>query len=762
MHLKRLELNGFKSFAKKSEFIFDVPIIAVVGPNGSGKSNVVEAIRFVLGEQSVKSMRGKVGSDLIFKGSKDVSAMSRAAVSIVFDNKDRVFELQQSDNSKIGIDFDEVTISREVFTDGINKYLINGHEVRMKDVHELIASVNIGSSGHHIISQGEADRYLNASIKDRRELIEEALGLKVYQYRIKESLRKLERSENNMRESELMRREIAPHLKFLKKQVEKIEKAKHLTEDLSLKYQAYFAQEDYLISTISRTLDSDRETLKIEYGDVQDFLKNHQDPSQTEIYPEQKYIQESQFELQSFSLKATNIHQEFGRIKGMISLLQQQEQDSLQKKSEPKTSKKLSFSLDTVTEFVSSVIKRIDTLPLLDNHTLIGEIQKLKTYIYSFTESQPTQEIDLVSFVDNSQQINDLNLDVEKIEQDLSAISSQEEEIKNKIESWQTQVEGYRVIERESQRKYYEHLSRKKELDSRRIILSGKDESLGIRLQSRSEEYTEACTLLGQREITFQKILTQHSLDVSSQTQEQFRREIERIKIRLEDMGGGSGGDIIREFDETLERDNFLGKEIEDIELTIISLRGIINDLKIRLNTEFDVGIEKINHQFDKFFKLMFGGGKAHLSSAKIKKRKKKLEDDENMQLDLLEDESDTIDEYGIDIDVQLPRKKVSDLDMLSGGERSLTSIALLFALSQVNPPPFLVLDETDAALDEANSQRYGDMVESLSKYSQLVVVTHNRETMSRAQTLFGVTLGRDDSSAVLSLRLEDASKYAK
>ena len=118
--------------------------------------------------------------------------------------------------------------------------------------------------------------------------------------------------------------------------------------------------------------------------------------------------------------------------------------------------------------------------------------------------------------------------------------------------------------------------------------------------------------------------------------------------------------------------------------------------------------------------------------------------------------------EYGLDIKVQLPRKKVSDLDMLSGGERSLTSIALLFALSQVNPPPFLILDETDAALDEANSQRYGDMVEQLSKYSQLIVVTHNRETMSRAQTLFGVTLGRDDASTMLSLRLEDATKYAK
>ena len=131
MHLKRLELNGFKSFAKKTELVFDVPIIAIVGPNGSGKSNVVESIRFVLGEQSVKSMRGKTGSDLIFKGSKEISKMSRASVSIVFDNTDRVFHLHQSNNTKLSVDFDEVVITREVYADGVNKYMINGHEVRM-------------------------------------------------------------------------------------------------------------------------------------------------------------------------------------------------------------------------------------------------------------------------------------------------------------------------------------------------------------------------------------------------------------------------------------------------------------------------------------------------------------------------------------------------------------------------------------------------------------------------------------------------------
>jgi chromosome segregation protein len=116
----------------------------------------------------------------------------------------------------------------------------------------------------------------------------------------------------------------------------------------------------------------------------------------------------------------------------------------------------------------------------------------------------------------------------------------------------------------------------------------------------------------------------------------------------------------------------------------------------------------------------------------------------------------------GIEISVNLPKKRVQALMQLSGGERALTSIALIFAMSQVNPPPFLILDETDAALDEANSRRYGDMIENLAKKSQLIVITHNRETMSRAGILYGVTMGGDGISKLLSVKFEEAAAVAK
>jgi chromosome segregation protein len=213
----------------------------------------------------------------------------------------------------------------------------------------------------------------------------------------------------------------------------------------------------------------------------------------------------------------------------------------------------------------------------------------------------------------------------------------------------------------------------------------------------------------------------------------------------------------MKEFEETTERDEFLQKELEDLEISMEQVTQLIHDLKERLDNEFKDGVEKINKQFKEFFSLMFGGGNAFLSLVAEKKRRRKTDEVED-----LEDEEDERVSHGVDINVSLPKKKVKDLHMLSGGERSLTSIALLFAMSQVKPPPFMVLDETDAALDEANSRRYGDMIENLARYSQLVVVTHNRETMSRADVLYGVTLGTDEASKVLSIKFTDAEQYAK
>ncbi len=188
-------------------------------------------------------------------------------------------------------------------------------------------------------------------------------------------------------------------------------------------------------------------------------------------------------------------------------------------------------------------------------------------------------------------------------------------------------------------------------------------------------------------------------------------------------------------------------------------------DLKEKIEIEFKEGIAKINKEFQEFFALMFGGGSGFLSVITENKKKKLARSSEDSEAGGDEEEENNeeqILEQGIDINVSLPHKKVKELHALSGGERSLASIALLFAMSQVNPPPFIVLDETDATLDEANSRKFGDMLEKLSKRSELIVVTHNRETMSRAGVLYGVTVGAEGASKLLSVKFEEATAIAK
>jgi chromosome segregation protein len=266
-------------------------------------------------------------------------------------------------------------------------------------------------------------------------------------------------------------------------------------------------------------------------------------------------------------------------------------------------------------------------------------------------------------------------------------------------------------------------------------------------------------------------------------SQEERRHRIEKYKIRLEDAGGAGGAEVMKEYRETEERDAFLGRELTDLEKAKKELLALVAELDTRIDIEFKSGILKINAEFQKYFTLMFGGGKAELTVVREAKRRKKSElgelgdmlaDGSELGARSLELEGslqassselqalDSEGPEGLDVNVSLPRKKVKGLMMLSGGERALTSIALLFAVSQVNPPPFIILDETDAALDEANSRKYGDMIEDLSKHSQLILITHNRETMSRAGVLYGVTMGSDGASRLLSIQFEDAVKVAK
>ena len=755
MTLKSIELSSFKSFGRKSSLSFTTPITSIVGPNGSGKSNIVEAIRFVLGEQSMKSLRGKGGVDLIFKGSKSISSASRAQATITFDNSKKIFSFTNS-GAGIPIDYDDITISREVFADGVNRYSINNTEVRLKDIVDLLSSVNIGSSGHHIISQGEADRVLNASNKDRRVMIEDALGLKVYQYRIRESERKLEKTLSNMKEVQALRREIAPHLNFLKKQVAIVEKAIEMRDELYNFYKVYISRETTYINTESSRLSHLRHILNEKELSLTERIGKLEENKNDDIKESEFLVQIKDHESQLFEIrnKKDDLARKLGRIEGIIEGIERQfakvpdKKDRIISESEWKS-------------FLYDIESQIDDAINKENlSTIIDILKNIKSKLTSFL---PTQE-ENVPVLNESIEYKEMQEAKSVIISDLENIRDEERNILNIISDLKQKEQDSQIAFRDSERVLYELLREKNEVVSSMHSLSFEEDKLSQIKHALEAELTEASVLIGKDVISFAH--TQADAPVIRGEQEELRRKIERLKIKLEDIGAGNSGDVMKEYEETKERDAFLAKELDDLSKSIDSLRVLIQELKETLDKEFKDGVGKINKQFQEFFALMFGGGSAFLSITMEYKKNKKSDEmvsEEDIEEKCEDEETTEIGfERGIEINVTLPQKKVKDLHMLSGGERSLTSIALLFAISQVNPPPFLVLDETDAALDESNSRKYGDMLENLSKYSQLVVVTHNRETMSRAQVLYGVTMSGEGASKLLSIRLEDATSYAK
>lgn len=738
--LKKLEISGFKSFAKKTTLSFDTPITAIVGPNGSGKSNVVESIRFVLGEQSIKSLRGKGGSDMIWKGSKLLGPMQKGRVAITFDNSARQFAFSNSSGAPADLSFDEITLVREVSMDGGSSYSINGSSVRLKDITELLGSVNIGTTGHHIISQGEADRLLSATAKDRRGMVEDALGLKVHQVRIRESERKLEKTALNMKEVQALRRELAPHLSFLGKQVEKIQKTEELRTEFSDLFTHYVAGESASLLHAESVLRAEehqaREALRKAQAEA---APNVQDPFMAERAAAQARVRECEQKQSDLARSRDDLGRALGRIEGKLDAL------SVTVPVSGPSAIATSRVEALCNDIVATISEAESTGDVAILRTAFSNLKnKVQTFIQSLRgQTAPVDTTSIKAQIEAERASLEAQLrDIEQRAQQASLATTEARAV----------LAGVEQKSMDAQRSSFTALATIATLEGTLRECMLRTENVARRKAVLADEVREALALAG-GPFPYAEQAMVDTVEMAAE-RESLHRKLERVKIKLEDAGAASGAEVLKEYEETKERDAFLLRELTDLESSITALRTLIAELRDTIERAFKEGVEKINAQFGEYFKLMFGGGSAFLSISVEHRRQK--EDEEPVDTDELPFE------HGIEINVSLPHKKVRDLHMLSGGERSLVSIALLFAMSQVNPPPFLVLDETDAALDEANSRKYGNMLDLLSNHSKLIVVTHNRETMSRAQVLYGVTMGVEGASKLLSIKFDEAVQIAK
>ena len=752
MHLQELTINGFKSFAKKSDLEFSASITSIVGPNGSGKSNVAEAFRFVLGEQSVKSLRGKRGEDLIWGGSESVSRGNRASVTVQLDNSKRVFAL----------DFDTIKIERVVHRDGVNEYFINDSAVRLKDVQELLAAANIGSTGHHIISQGEADRILSASGRERREMIEDALGLKVYQYKKVEAEKKLDKTKQNIEQVQSLRREHAPHLAYLKKQVARVEKSLQVQAELKTVYAEYLKREDTYIAhhvdrltALRRVPTEKRDELAEKLAAAKNILRQAETKSgNTEVSEAEEALARARSERQ-LALRALS------QLEGQVAYLQ----NRIRQKQEQKPTAATQFvTVASYEEMLASIeievekaVKRADVAEL--QRSLADIVHTLRMFI---KRSEPTQLQDTKAEEAELAALQNQNADLVAAHQ---TAQTNETAAQGAYDAVRKAIEAEATSSRDAERAVFAIVGEQRQVDAE---LERIDRELAVLERDRTDfkrELQEAVTLIqsaAAQYFTFEIVVdgvvvgTEQIIAEDRSVQHERQRQLEKLKIRLEELGIGTTVDVLKEYKDAEDRDAFLAREIADLEESVSKLEALIVELNEQLNERFVAGIEKIGTEFNRFFVLMFGGGKAELKRIKPKV---KVVNEETGDVSSEDEEGS---QEGVELDIALPNKRVKGLEMLSGGERALTSIALIFAMSQVNPPLFIILDETDAALDEANSRRYGDMITALAEKSQLILITHNRETMSRAGILYGVTMGSDGVSKLLSVKFDEAAAVAK
>ncbi len=864
MYLEHLTLNGFKSFANKTTLDFKpaiahgrAGITAIVGPNGSGKSNVVDAMRWVLGEQSSKQLRGKKSGDVIFAGSDKKSRVGAARVSLKLNNED----------SAIDIDYSEVELTRELFRSGESGYLINEQKSRLQDIHYLLAQAHIGQRSYTVIGQGMIGKVLNSTPLERKEFFDEAAGIKQYQIKKDKAVTKLSTARDNLQSAQLQLSEITPRLKSLDRQMKRFAEREHILGELDQKLTLFYAiQWQQLTESMQAELDrklaleQQRDAFQTEIttlqADMAELATNDQLNELTTLQQQHKQLLYKKNELTRERAEWQGRLDAHWSQSGEHSLIMYQQQADALERDITAIKQELTATYETVTttstreqqlskqykellEKISQAREKLFTHIDPHNENAVQSLMELRATLDGIVADFEQQLTAITTETNTSQLKEQLQTIVSKFRHSIKQLP--ENNNRKELSTWRERLVTHEqqkaildtdLLELRSQIKFLtqrrqaltssitdkeqalgqlhqqlnqakdnstpdqqqsEIAKRLEDLDTKRTALDesitqleqqiadisaheqGKKQAL-FELQQQGSQKQQELNSISQHitthEIQLARIQTKQEDLKHASTQDfseswndltdswtnyslpsdhnlaQLEQDIQQLK-RKKELIGAIDEETRQEHTETKERHEWLTAQTTDLDEAIGSLEHIIADLDKKIDTQFSANIKKINEKFSHYFAVLFNGGKAEL------------------QLTTQDTSSENEDEAtnqvitGIEIAATPPGKKLQSISVLSGGEKALTSIALICAIIANNNSPFVVLDEVDAALDEANSARFASILEELSDKTQFVVVTHNRATMEKAQLLYGVTMGDDGVSTLLSIKLEEGQRFA-
>lgn len=714
--LKRIELQGFKSFAGRTVLEFPERVTAVVGPNGSGKSNIIDALRWVLGEREAKQLRGETLDTLIFAGTTKKPAVSLAKVGLYFNNESRTFPIEA----------EEVMLVRKIDRSGNSQFFLQDEEIRLRDLVPMLARARLGSRGLMMVGQGQSDVFVKSSPQERRAMVEEILGLREYRLKKNQSERQLDTSETNLEKVHAMLEELGPHLRFLRRQKNRFEKRAEIEKTLlelenslfSHRYRELKQQMESVASPVG-TLGHDIAGKEKEISEFQKKLDETY--RRSEDISEPRKIRE---EISQEIRKRSDLERELARIEVKMELSAGQATE-------------IHFSIGELESVIRELAEEIETATEWEDLLKVREaLNRWKARLKKFVErGAPKGDAGLSvekERVDGA--IAQIDAGIRRLEERTEKIATEQQKLN---QTFREQIEALEVKKNELH-KFTEQIR----------TYAFEKEKLQLRIDELKREWQG-----------FGRVL--HELDALPTDlpapDEDTERKIFRLRTEIAAIGE-IDNNLITEADESEKRYNFLHKELEDTKKAIADLKTLVRDLEKKIHAEFKNSFKHINEEFNNYFRLMFGGGRAHMKLEKYEpptlKEGETVGEEGSVSISL-EPEEDSELTAGIEIELGLPRKKITSLDMLSGGEKSLVSLAALFALIAVSPPPFLVLDEIDAPLDEENARRFSELIKEFAGKTQFVIVTHNRATMESADVLYGVTMGDDGVSKILSLKME-------
>lgn len=766
MFLSKIELQGFKTFANKTTLSFlspktdSFPLTAIVGPNGSGKSNLADAVRWALGEQSLKLLRGKDSTDVIFSGSTGKGRSGFAEVIMTFDNTDNTIPLETSD----------VTVTRRLYRDGDSEYLVNNKKTRLQDIHLMLAQANVGQRSYSVIGQGMVDTILTSTPQERKVFFDDATGVRQFQIKRHQAMLKLKRTYENLAETEMVLREIQPRLRLLSRQTKRLEKRSEVELTLKERQTKYFQSLWFQLADDIKIVRDSFDKIDSIVGDKRDEMKKLEKTVAEMEEIERKGGSEDS-ELKDLRTKLREAESTRRKIRD--------EEFSLQKELElSKVRAQANWSplplVDITKELEGIIGEQQESLKSLRGLKSLDGLKSLITKIESlFKRSEKLSKSLKRPAAEDVKPDPKLVTDLKKAQAALKDIDASVKKLYDLVES-HTKKENKKRTElfsierslREKQHELYKYESEKNEVQIKLARLEERQNNLHRDIDHALKEQAEL----------LRKNRPEKINKLNEEEQEKHRQEIEKLKYTL-DLIGGIDPEIIEEYHETKTRFDFLDGQVKDLRKAMDDTEKIVDELDERIHKQSEKVFRQINKEFQKYFKVLFGGGSCSLVKMTQSEADEEQEHDEEsahegdvnpalgtVDPDGLEELKKRVKErkdrvVGIDITATPPGKKLKALNLLSGGERALASIALLAAIMATNPAPFVVLDEVDAALDEANTIRFAAILDELRKKTQYIVVTHNRATMEKADVLYGVTMNDDGISQLLSVKMEEVTE---